>query len=194
MSPDYQLRIVYHMMQANSPETIEPKPDRPKPKKFRRPSRMSYPITARSTLSTILRVIRHPLASFRLIHDEGCAQGGALIKDPDYRERWSSSIAEYVHWYFADKRMMHSISWLGIPTRKMLPDMWVYQEIIHECRPDYIVEIGSLFGGSALFMANVCDMMGHGSIISIDISRENYRVSHPRIVELTGGLRLVRDR
>ena len=35
-------------------------------------------------------------------------------------------------------------------------------------------------------MASVCDMMGHGRVISVDISRENYRVSHPRIVELTG--------
>lgn len=174
------------MKQAISPEVNQQKPDRPKPKKFRCPTRLSFPVTPNSALRTILDAILHPIKSFRILHDERAVRNGALMSDPEYRARWSPSIAEYVHWYFADKRMMHSISWLGVPTRKMLPDMWVYQEIIHECRPDYIIEIGSLFGGSALFMANVCDLLGHGNIISIDISRDNYRVSHPRIVELTG--------
>ncbi len=32
--------------------------------------------------------------------------------------------------------------------------MWVYQEIIHEVKPDVIIETGTMDGGSALFMAS----------------------------------------
>ncbi len=165
---------------------MEKKLNRPKPKKFSRPLRTAYPITVWSALNTILTLLKRPLLSFRALHDATLLDKDTLVIDPEYRERWSSSIADYAHWYYADKRLLHSISWLGVPTRKMLADLWVYQEIIHECRPDCIVEIGSLFGGSALFMANVCDMIGHGQILSIDISRDIYQVSHPRITELTG--------
>ncbi|WP_018411137.1 CmcI family methyltransferase [Methyloversatilis thermotolerans] len=174
------------MKQPISPELIEKKLNRPKPRKFSRPSGATYPLTALSALKTILTILSQPLKSFRTLHDAALRDNGALVIDREYRERWSSSIADYAHWYYADKRLLHSISWLGVPTRKMLADLWVYQEIIHECRPDYILEIGSLFGGSALFMANVCDMIGHGKIISVDISRAIYGVSHPRITELTG--------
>ena len=186
MSPIIQSKAIYFMKQTISPELIKKKLKRPKPKQFSCPLRTAYPITTWSVLNTILTILKRPWISFRSLHDATLRDKTNLVIDPDYRERWSASIAEYAHWYFTDKRLLHSISWLGVPTRKMLADLWVYQEIIHECRPACIVEIGSLFGGSALFMANVCDMIGHGRIISIDISRDIYNVSHPRITELTG--------
>src|SRR5688500_14595071 len=33
--------------------------------------------------------------------------------------------------------------WLGVPTRKCPLDLWIYQEILHEVRPDIIVETGT---------------------------------------------------
>lgn len=59
-------------------------------------------------------------------------------------------------------------SWMGYIIGKMPTDMIKYQEIIFETRPDVIIETGTAFGGSALFMANICDMLGSGRVITID--------------------------
>lgn len=75
--------------------------------------------------------------------------------------------------------------WLGIPILKSPLDCWVYQELIHDLRPDLIVETGTDLGGSALFLASMCDLIDHGSVISIDIRRAA-RATHPRINYLVG--------
>jgi cephalosporin hydroxylase len=83
-----------------------------------------------------------------------------------------------------------STFWLGVATEKFPCDLWVYQEIIQELRPDYIVETGTRFGGSAVFMASLCELLGHGHVITIDLaglaSTDNVRPSHPRITYVTG--------
>ena len=53
-------------------------------------------------------------------------------------------------------------SWLGQNVRKCPLDLWIYQEILTETRPDLIVESGTYRGGSALYLASVCDPLGHG--------------------------------
>lgn len=75
---------------------------------------------------------------------------------------------------------------MGVRALKNPLDAWVYQEIIHDVKPDVIVEIGSYEGGSTLFFANMLDLLGHGTVISIDIDRSKYRVNHERIVAITG--------
>jgi cephalosporin hydroxylase len=63
----------------------------------------------------------------------------------------------------------------------------VYQEILVETKPELIVETGTYRGGSALFLASVCDLVGRGEVVSIDIEplREDYP-EHPRITYLGG--------
>ena len=56
--------------------------------------------------------------------------------------------------------------WLGVPCLKSPFDAWVYQEIIHRNRPDVIVECGTAYGGSALFMASICSLIGNGNSIA----------------------------
>lgn len=87
-----------------------------------------------------------------------------------------------------EKRIMHGTTFLGVPALKNPMDAWVYQEIIHELRPDVIVEIGNKAGGSLLFLAQVCDMVGHGTVVGIDIDHEQRddRASHRRIVTIEG--------
>ncbi|MEK6206418.1 MAG: CmcI family methyltransferase [Chloroflexota bacterium] len=75
--------------------------------------------------------------------------------------------------------------WLGVPILKSPLDCWIYQEIITELRPDLIIETGSDLGGSALFFASICDLVGNGRVLSIDI-RGAARVTHPRIRFLIG--------
>jgi len=78
-------------------------------------------------------------------------------------------------------------TWLGAQALKNPLDLWVYQEILFETRPQLIVETGTYRGGSALFLASMCDLLGGGEIVSIDIEplREDYP-RHPRIAYLGG--------
>ncbi|HMI99786.1 MAG TPA: CmcI family methyltransferase [Gaiellaceae bacterium] len=76
--------------------------------------------------------------------------------------------------------------WLGVGAQKCTFDLWVYQEILHELRPAVIVECGTAEGGSALFLASICDLVDHGSIVTIDIAEYTDRPEHPRITYLNG--------
>ena len=60
-------------------------------------------------------------------------------------------------------------TWLGTQALKNPLDLWVYQEIVYETRPELIVETGTYRGGSALYLASLCDLVGHGEVVSIDI-------------------------
>lgn len=77
-------------------------------------------------------------------------------------------------------------SWMGVPIWKLPLDMWVYQEILFELKPDKIIECGTNRGGSALFMAHMCDLIGKGEIITIDIESFPEQPKHQRIRYLLG--------
>jgi cephalosporin hydroxylase len=76
--------------------------------------------------------------------------------------------------------------WLGIHAQKCPLDLWIYQEIIFGIRPDVIIECGTFDGGSALFLASMCDLVGNGSVITIDIRERKGRPRHKRITYLHG--------
>jgi cephalosporin hydroxylase len=77
--------------------------------------------------------------------------------------------------------------WLGIRAVKNPLDLWIFQEIITETRPELIVETGTHSGGSALFLASVCELLDCGHVVSIDIepTKPDYPV-HPRLTYLGG--------
>src|SRR5690606_31980884 len=66
-------------------------------------------------------------------------------------------------------RTWHDTRWLGVPVLKTPLDLWNYQEILHERRPDVVVECGTAGGGSALFLASVMELMDHGRVVSVDL-------------------------
>jgi len=74
--------------------------------------------------------------------------------------------------------------WLGVPTQKCPLDLRIYQEILYDVRPHVIVETGTWYGGSALFLATICDMLEVGRVLSIDIALREDRPAHP--LDLTG--------
>jgi cephalosporin hydroxylase len=55
-----------------------------------------------------------------------------------------------------------------------------------ETRPDLIIETGTNMGGSALFLASMCDLLSNGEIVTIDIGERPDRPDHPRITYLLG--------
>ncbi len=64
------------------------------------------------------------------------------------------------------------VQWLGVTTQKCPLDLWNYQDILFRTRPEVIVEAGVKSGGSTLFLAGVCDQIGHGKILGVDITLE----------------------
>lgn len=78
----------------------------------------------------------------------------------------------------------HKTSYFGVQTLKNPFDMWVYNEIIFEVKPDVIVEIGNKNGGSTLALAHTLDLIGKGRVIGIDLSHNTVPEivkEHPRI-------------
>jgi len=80
--------------------------------------------------------------------------------------------------------VLQSRTWLGLPVRKIPPDLMALQEVIYETKPDIIIETGTFWGGSGLFMAGILESLGKGRIISIDLVAKRNR--HPRMVCLGG--------
>ncbi|MGZ4356297.1 MAG: CmcI family methyltransferase [Gaiellaceae bacterium] len=96
-------------------------------------------------------------------------------------------IVEQAHRLFYLSGVWGRTRWLGTKTAKNPLDLWVFQEIVFETRPDLIVETGTLNGGSAAFLASLCELVGSGEVISIDLNpvSPNYP-QHPRIAYLGG--------
>jgi cephalosporin hydroxylase len=74
-----------------------------------------------------------------------------------------------------------NLNWFGYVVHKCPLDLWIYQELLFRKRPDLVIETGTYLGGSALFMAMVMDIIGHGRVISIDNEVKPRRPLHPRI-------------
>lgn len=98
------------------------------------------------------------------------------------------NIVNHFHriYYESPRRTRRNTFWLGVKAQKCPLDLWIYQEIICETRPDIIIETGTAAGGSALFLASICHLLGRGEIISIDIEDQENRPRHPRIKYLLG--------
>lgn len=96
-------------------------------------------------------------------------------------------VEEFHRLYYNEMiRTWTSTFWFGTPTLKCPLDLWVYQEIIHELKPDLIIETGTAGGGSALFLASLCELVGNGRVVTIDIERDEARVEHARIEYVQG--------
>jgi cephalosporin hydroxylase len=86
------------------------------------------------------------------------------------------------HW-----RTWGKTTWLGLNVLKCPLDLWIYQEIIFKTRPDVIIESGTLHGGTAYYLASICELVDRGRIITIDIDTGKIpRREHPRLTYLNG--------
>ncbi len=100
-------------------------------------------------------------------------------------------INEY-HKLYERSRIWEKNSWLGEPAWKLPMDMMVIQELIFKLEPDYVIETGTGFGGSALFYASIMELMGHGQVITCDIEKRHILEDHPlknvtKRIEFIGG-------
>jgi len=100
----------------------------------------------------------------------------------------AQSVVDAFHrlYYARLERTWAHTYWMGVTTLKCPLDLWIYQEILCEVRPDLVVECGTYRGGSALFLASICDFLGHGEVVTIDVDSLPDRPFHPRLHYLTG--------
>lgn len=79
------------------------------------------------------------------------------------------------------------VTWLGKQVVKCPMDLWVYQEIIYETRPDVLIETGTGSSGSAYYFSTLFDLVGNGEVFTVDVEKyPHLRSNHPRINYLHG--------
>ncbi len=109
-----------------------------------------------------------------------------LYSDASFRKL--SDLWVKVGW---NQKYPYTFSWLGMPIIQLPEDMIRYQEAVARLKPDVIVETGVAHGGSAIYSASLCRLLGKGRVIAVDIEiREHNR----RAIEshaLAGLVRLV---
>ena len=93
----------------------------------------------------------------------------------------SNIIEEFHKHYYDSKVWLGNTRWLGIPILKLPLDLFIYQEIIFDIKPDLIIECGTFNGGSALFFSSMLDLINKGKVISIDHVLRSNLPSHPRL-------------
>lgn len=98
------------------------------------------------------------------------------------------NIVDEFHKQFYESHVWQRTYWLGVPTLKYPNDLILYQEIIHKVRPDLIIECGTYVGGTSLFLASICELIGSGRVLSIDCHDDltHRRPSHDRIEYFKG--------
>lgn len=75
-------------------------------------------------------------------------------------------------------RYYHTFSWFGLPILQLPEDLVRTQEVIVALKPDLIIETGIFDGGSMLFYASLCETLGKGRVLGIDIKvREGTRTA-----------------
>jgi cephalosporin hydroxylase len=68
-----------------------------------------------------------------------------------------------------NQKYPYTFTWLGRPIVQLPEDMIRIQEVIYRVRPDVIIETGVAHGGSLVFYASLCKVMGRGRVIGVDI-------------------------
>ena len=100
----------------------------------------------------------------------GSAEGFAAVSQAWVRAGW-------------DAKHVYSFTWLGRPMIQLPEDMVRLQEVVAAVRPDVIVETGIAHGGSTVFHAGLCRLLGKGRVVAVDVEiRPHNRAaleSHP---------------
>jgi cephalosporin hydroxylase len=73
------------------------------------------------------------------------------------------------HVEFYESGVWSNTYWMGHQINKFATDLVAYQEILFEVKPDLIIECGTHRGGSAIFLGDMCRLIGKGRVVTVDI-------------------------
>lgn len=68
-----------------------------------------------------------------------------------------------------NQKYTYTFTWLGRPIIQLPEDMIRAQEVIYRVQPDVIIETGVAHGGSLVYYASLCKLIGKGRVIGVDI-------------------------
>ncbi|MCP4664107.1 MAG: cephalosporin hydroxylase [bacterium] len=72
--------------------------------------------------------------------------------------------------FYYDSNTWDANTWLGVPAQQNPNDVWIIQEILSEVKPDFVVETGTLEGGSAACWASILEQVNpEARVITVDI-------------------------
>ena len=102
----------------------------------------------------------------------------SMSKDNEFKKisrRWFLHSVKHEYSYHFE--------WLGLPIIQYPQDIMAYQEIIWNVKPDLIIETGIARGGSLLLSASILELIGHGTVLGIDVdirefNKKNIKKSH----------------
>ena len=148
-------------------------------------------IRQRDAMSDELAALKHQLD---VLERQFAARIGDFFpeaKDPGLTGEEKQTVEQFKDLYYRLGQQGHYtyfVSWLGYSTLKCPLDLWIYQELICKLRPEVIVETGTASGGSALFLASMCDFVQRGRVITIDVDARQgeARPVHPRLSYMVG--------
>lgn len=69
----------------------------------------------------------------------------------------------------AQHKVMYEPTWMGVPIIQFPTDILMMQELMWKVQPDVIVECGVAHGGSAVFYASICELLGKGRVLGVEI-------------------------
>ena len=110
------------------------------------------------------RYLVEPLRDFWSDHvgTLGGAGDGATPELARDRLRWSRDVIDpHGLWMYP--------RWLGLPVLQTPEDLVLLQMLMAELRPRFVIETGRFRGGGALFLASMCELLGVGQVISLEL-------------------------
>src|SRR5437667_12188042 len=67
------------------------------------------------------------------------------------------------------QKYSYTFTWMGRPIIQIPEDLLRVQEVVYRLRPDVIVETGVAHGGSLIFYASLCKLLGKGRVVGVDV-------------------------
>lgn len=97
------------------------------------------------------------------------------------------------HWLAVGwtQKYTYGFTWMGRPVIQLPEDLLRIQEVIHAVRPDVIVETGVAHGGSLVFYAGLCKLLGRGRVIGVDVHIRPHNRAAIEAHPLAGMIRLI---
>jgi cephalosporin hydroxylase/predicted O-methyltransferase YrrM len=110
---------------------------------------------------------------------------GAAAGIDDGRPETPTPVPDELKWAFTETVWRSlpwtNTTWLGRRITTAPTDLLAYQEMIAGVRPDWVIETGTGDGGRALFLASICELVGHGEVLSIGATTDDDLPRHPRL-------------
>lgn len=92
----------------------------------------------------------------------------------------------YYRYIHSEGKGEHEPHWRGVRLIKFPSDLCLYHQVIWKRKPDFIIETGTAYGGSALFYADMMRLTGcKGRVITIDVDAKG-KPEHPLVEYVKG--------